>query len=102
MGFPIDLTEIMAEEFGFTVDHKGFEEELHMAKEKSKQSSKFKQSQVGGDLLIKKLEAKHTDLLEKQGVLPTIEESRYEWHTDIDSTIVAIYDGASENLHQFH
>ncbi len=40
-GFPIDLTNVMAEEIGFTVDMDGFEEELQKQKEKARSASKF-------------------------------------------------------------
>lgn len=35
-GFPDDLTEIIAEERGFTIDHKGFERAMQEARERSK------------------------------------------------------------------
>ena len=41
-GFPIDLLKIIVEDDGFTLDEKGFEEELIKAKEKAKNRSKFK------------------------------------------------------------
>jgi len=40
-GFPIDLTNVMAEEIGFTVDMDGFDEELELQKEKARSASKF-------------------------------------------------------------
>lgn len=41
-GFPVDLTRLMAQEQGFSVDEKGFENEMHRAKEKAKSSWKTK------------------------------------------------------------
>ena len=40
-GFPIDLTNVMADEIGFTVDMDGFAEELEKQKEKARSASKF-------------------------------------------------------------
>lgn len=41
-GFPVDLTRLMAEEKGFTIDELGFEKQLQAAKEKAKASWKGK------------------------------------------------------------
>lgn len=38
-GFPIDLSELIAREKGFTLDHKGFEEELEKQKERSRKAT---------------------------------------------------------------
>lgn len=40
-GFPLDLTQIIAEEANFKVDEDGFEKEMKKQKERSKKSSKF-------------------------------------------------------------
>lgn len=40
-GFPLDLTQIIAEESGLEVDESGFENEMAKQKERSKSSSKF-------------------------------------------------------------
>jgi alanyl-tRNA synthetase len=38
-GFPVDLTALVAKEKGFTIDEKGFEEELQKQKERSRQDA---------------------------------------------------------------
>lgn len=38
-GFPIDLSELIAREKGYTLDHKGFEEELEKQKERSRKAT---------------------------------------------------------------
>ena len=40
-GFPFDLTELMAEEKGMTVDKKGFDEAMQKQKDLAKSSQKF-------------------------------------------------------------
>jgi alanyl-tRNA synthetase len=40
-GFPLDLTEIMAEEIGFSVDSGKFHEEMEKQKERARQAGKF-------------------------------------------------------------
>jgi len=40
-GFPVDLTQVMAREKGFSVDLKGFEEELEKQRERSKKAGRF-------------------------------------------------------------
>ncbi len=94
MGFPVDLTQIMAEEKGFTVDVEGFKSEMENAREESRRHNKFK---AGGGA-VRKLEAKETDFLEKKGIAPTIEDSRYEWYKNIDATITAIFDPKADSF----
>ncbi len=40
-GFPLDLTYLMAEEVGFTVDEEGFEQSMKEQKERSRDAAKF-------------------------------------------------------------
>ncbi|HEY8464150.1 MAG TPA: alanine--tRNA ligase [Bacillota bacterium] len=40
-GFPLDLTQLMAEEYGFTVDLAGFDREMEEQRTKARQSGKF-------------------------------------------------------------
>jgi alanyl-tRNA synthetase len=40
-GFPLDLTQVMAREKGFSVDLKGFEKELEKQRERSRKTEKF-------------------------------------------------------------
>lgn len=42
LGFPIDLTQIMAQEHGFTVDTKAFEAAMLLQKERGRQAAKLK------------------------------------------------------------
>ncbi len=47
-GFPIDLSELIARENGYTIDHKGFEKELEKQKNRSRQAT----SSQEGDWVI--------------------------------------------------
>ncbi len=50
-GFPIDLTELMARERGYTVDIPGFEQALNAQREQSQQERKSKKIAVSADQL---------------------------------------------------
>jgi alanyl-tRNA synthetase len=50
-GFPIDLTELMARERGYTVDIAGFEQALQAQREQSKEDRRTRKLTVGGDTL---------------------------------------------------
>jgi alanyl-tRNA synthetase len=86
-GFPIDLTRIMAEERGMTVDIAGYEKLMEQAKELARSGGK--------DTTTRKL----TDLppaalaqLAAAGVVPTNDAAKYD-HEPIGATILAIWNG---------
>ena len=88
-GFPVDLTELMAEEHKLTVDKGGFEEAMNAAKEKSRASRK---TGAGGAL---KFEAAATSALQNMGVQPTDQESKYVQGA-CTATVKGIYVGSGE------
>jgi len=93
MGFPFDLTELMAEEHGLEVSREDFEARLQQHVEKSRNARK-----AGGDdepQGIRKLEAKETAYLEDTAKLVPTEHSQvYTWHEDVTgATVQAIFDG---------
>lgn len=51
-GFPMDLTQLMAEEQGFTLDEQGFQEQMQASKAKSKSSWKSKAMPADEQLMI--------------------------------------------------
>ena len=75
MGFPLDLTQIMAGEAGMTVDAAGFAACMAEQKARSQAGQKFGRAH---DKLV--LEAEATAWLVKRGVKPTEDASKYEWH----------------------
>ena len=48
-GFPLDLTMMLAEEKGFKIDHRGFEEEMEAQRERARKASKFGGSHTQDD-----------------------------------------------------
>jgi len=70
-GFPVDLTELMAEEQGFEVDKEGFT----IAMEKQKAMSRAARSGGGSACIV--LEAEATAHLAKLGIQPTDDAPKY-------------------------
>ncbi|XP_077222663.1 alanine--tRNA ligase-like [Tasmannia lanceolata] len=87
-GFPIDLTQLMAEERGLTVDLEGFNIAMNEARKKSRNASN---KQVGGTIAM---DADATSELHRKGVAPTDDNSKFIWYQDHESSIKAIYTGA--------
>jgi len=91
-GFPVDLTLLMAEEKGISVDSQGYEE--CMEKQRAKSRGEAKEGEV---VLV--LEAEQTDKLAKElGVTATDDTSKYEWTSAGsgprgNATVKAIWDG---------
>ena len=48
-GFPVDLTRILAEEAGFSVDSKGFDQEMDQQKKRARNAAKFKSADIATD-----------------------------------------------------
>ena len=103
MGFPVDLTQIMAGETGMTVDVDGFYKAMAEQKARSQAAQKFARN-AGGVTLV--LEAEQTAWLAKQGIAATDDSGKYEWHTRPTATVRAIFtkegflqgDGAAATL----
>jgi alanyl-tRNA synthetase len=94
MGFPLDLTALMAAEQGLSVDTAGFEAAMAEQKARSQASQKFAR---GG--LSLKLEAEQTSWLAKSaGAAPTVDAAKYVWHEDCDSSVVAVYLGKDKDV----
>ncbi|MCL7042423.1 hypothetical protein MKW94_013428, partial [Papaver nudicaule] len=87
-GFPLDLTQLMAEERGLVVDVKGFENAMEEARNKSRSAQN---KQVGGAIVM---DADATSELHKRGVSPTDDNYKFIWHKDHESVVKAIYNGA--------
>ena len=84
-GFPVDLTQIMAEERGLTIDNQEFEEARLKAKEASKGQAK-----VASDLV--KLTVHDLSALEQKGIPKTDDEPKFG-RDNVKAEIKAIYDG---------
>lgn len=88
LGFPIDLTEQMAEEAGLTVDTKGFEDEMETQKQRSREARNAAKS--GGATRLE-LIAEQTSWLAKNGIKVTDDDSKYDWDLELSSSISAIF-----------
>lgn len=88
MGFPIDLTQLMAEEVGMTVDIKGYEEQMRLQSERSKLDRK-KGGSNGARPLV--LEANETSALASKHIAPTNDAAKYDWHIAPEAKVVAIF-----------
>jgi alanyl-tRNA synthetase len=89
-GFPIDLTRIMAEDVGFTVDEAGFDKAQKLHQERSKGESKS----AGGVTIA--LETAHMAVLKDAGVAGTDDMPKYDVDTGgntLDCQVLAIFDG---------
>lgn len=83
-GFPVDLTELMAEESDMSVDIAGFEVAMERAREIARASRKG----TAGGL---KVEAEATSHLQKAGVDPTLDELKYTYSPQTGAKVEAIY-----------
>ncbi|XP_064999514.1 alanine--tRNA ligase-like [Musa acuminata AAA Group] len=87
-GFPMDLTQLMAEERGLSVDVEGF----NIAMEEARQKARTARSKAVGDSIV--MDADATSKLHKNGVPTTDDSYKFIWHQDHESVVKAIYTGA--------
>ncbi|KAL7453802.1 hypothetical protein ACHAWC_005445 [Mediolabrus comicus] len=88
LGFPIDLTELMAEEAGMAVDMKGFEDEMEGQKERSR-LARLAAKGLSGDRL--ELIAEQTAWLSDEGIGDTDDSYKYKWDVKVDATVKAVF-----------
>jgi alanyl-tRNA synthetase len=85
-GFPIDLTRIMAEERGMSVDVAGYEKLMEEAKEKARLGGREKGTEIAA------LSPDALAALAKENVKPTDDQPKYS-RAPIQSKIMAIWNG---------
>ena len=97
LGFPLDLTQIMATEKGFTIDVQGFQTAMENQKARGRQALKDKRLS-GREALT--LGAEQTAFLQKSQVKITDDASKYQLDISLPSSIKAIYlqDGFVEKV----
>ncbi len=93
MGFPLDLTQLMAEERGFTVDVEGFHRYMKEEHSKSKDAAVARKN-LGTASLV--LGPEQTNALISQGTPTTNSISKYTWHHEPSAKILALFVGRSE------
>lgn len=99
LGFPIDLTELMAEEAGLTVNTAGFVKEMEAQKKRSREARSAAKS--GGAPRLEMV-AEQTAWLADNDILPTDDSFKYKMNVELPATVLAVYgpdgfltDGAS-------
>ena len=95
MGFPVDLTELMCEERGLTLDMAGFDAKMDHEKKISEKAHLEKMSAGSGKDM--RLVAEQTSHLVNKGVDATNDDAKYVWNEDLEgSTIKALFIGRNE------
>lgn len=95
MGFPIDLTELMAEEMGLTIDKDGFE--AKMKEEHDLSAAAHLAKMAGGSGKDMRMVAEQTAHLVSQGVPATDDSEKYVWDKALDGcTAKALFIGRGE------
>jgi alanyl-tRNA synthetase len=87
-GFPVDLTQLMADERKYKVDMAGYEVLMHQEQERSREA------QQGGYDMSMQLDANAVSHLNKLGVAPTDDSPKFSLD-DIQGAIKAIWNGKS-------
>jgi alanyl-tRNA synthetase len=95
MGFPVDLTELMCEERGLSLNMAGFEAKMQHEQELSNAAHLAKMSAGSGKDM--RLVAEQTSHLVGQGVDATNDDAKYVWNEDLAGcTIKALFIGRNE------
>jgi alanyl-tRNA synthetase len=88
LGFPVDLTQLMASELGLSVDLDSFATSMREQKERSRANTKAKQL-VGLNSLA--LAAEQTSYLQKAGISPTDDSDKYVWDSPVETVVKALF-----------
>lgn len=95
MGFPVDLTELMAEEKGMTLDKAGFE--AKMDEEKAASRAIYDAKMAGGSGKDMRLVAEQTAYLVSNDVPATDDSFKYAWDQDLNGcSVKALFIGRNE------
>lgn len=90
MGFPLDLTELMAAERSLAVDKEGFEQLMENDRKISETAELLRK---GGSTKDMTMEAEQTAWLAANSIVPTDTSSKYSWNITPTTNIRAIYGG---------
>ncbi|GJN07247.1 hypothetical protein PR202_ga25065 [Eleusine coracana subsp. coracana] len=87
-GYPIDLTEVMAVDYGLTVDKEGFNASMQDARQKARNA----RNKTGGKVIA--MDANATAQLRNQGLASTDDSPKFMWPKEHGSVVKAIYSGS--------
>ncbi|CAO2165023.1 unnamed protein product [Urochloa humidicola] len=87
-GYPIDLTEVMAIDYGLTVDKDGFNASMEEARKKARNA----RNKAGGNSIV--MDANATAHLRNQGLASTDDSPKFLWPKEHGSVVKAIYTGS--------
>ncbi|CAO2177209.1 unnamed protein product [Urochloa humidicola] len=87
-GYPIDLTEVMAIDYGLTVDKDGFNASMEEARQKARNA----RNKAGGNSIV--MDANATAHLRNQGLASTDDSPKFLWPKEHGSVVKAIYTGS--------
>ncbi|KAG2538442.1 hypothetical protein PVAP13_9NG380900 [Panicum virgatum] len=87
-GYPIDLTEVMAIDYGLTVDKEGFNASMEEARQKARNA----RNKAGGNSIV--MDANATAQLRNQGLGSTDDSPKFVWPMEHGSVVKAIYTGS--------
>lgn len=90
MGFPLDLTELMAAERGLSVDKDGFNQLMDHDRKLSELAEAARKGGSSKDLT---LEAEQTSWLSNQNISTTDSSDKYIWHISPSAKVEAIFVG---------
>lgn len=99
MGFPLDLTQLMAAELGYTVDIEGFEQ---LMENDRRISNEAEAARKGGGNKDFSMAAEQTSWLLSHDITPTDCSSKYTWNHTPTATIRGIYEGKGSSGAGFH
>ena len=90
LGFPVDLTTLMASEAGMTIDVVGFEKEMETQRQRSREARNASRS--NGEVRLEFI-AEQTAYLASKSIAATDDFDKYEMDIVLDSEVVAIFTG---------
>ena len=88
LGFPIDLTELMAEEAGLKIDSVGFTREMEEQKQRSREARNAAKS--GGAPRLEFI-AEQTAWLSDNGIEATDDSFKYKLDVELPATVLAVF-----------
>ncbi len=88
LSFPINLTELMAQEAGMTIDMEGFVAEMEGQKRRSREATLAARGTGGKQL---ELVAEQTSWLANSGIAVTDNSPNYSWAVEVDTVVRVIF-----------